>query len=78
MGAHLAGQAARKLKKDGITIDRITGLDPAEPCFEMKFGVPQRLSRNDANFVDIIHSDGAEIINGGFGIYEAIGEQSSK
>jgi len=51
LGAHVCGFAGKKLK--GLA--RITGLDPANPGFN---GVKSsfRLSRNDANFVDVIHT----------------------
>ena len=74
LGAHLLGYAARNLKRSKIVIDRITGLDPAEPLFETVHRIPKRLSREDANFVDIIHSDGAKDLNGGFGLHDAIGK----
>ena len=73
LGAHVSGLAARELKKDGIIIDRITGLDPAEPFFETENTDPSRLSRRDANFVDVIHSDGSVARNGGLGLLDPIG-----
>ncbi|NWR78135.1 LIPR3 protein, partial [Centropus unirufus] len=54
LGAHTAGEAGRRIQG----VRRITGLDPAGPCFE---GTPPlvRLDPSDANFVDIIHSNAA-------------------
>lgn len=62
LGSHLSGlignliieksKNAHSLKK----IRRITGLDPAGPMFT-KTSENHHLNKNDANFVDIIHTD---------------------
>uniref|UniRef100_A0A2K6PZ83 Triacylglycerol lipase n=1 Tax=Rhinopithecus roxellana TaxID=61622 RepID=A0A2K6PZ83_RHIRO len=70
LGAHAAGEAGRRTNG---TIGRITGLDPAEPCFQ---GTPElvRLDPSDAQFVDVIHTDGAPIVpNLGFGMSQVVG-----
>ncbi|XP_059981958.1 pancreatic triacylglycerol lipase isoform X1 [Lagenorhynchus albirostris] len=70
LGAHAAGESGRRTNG---TIGRITGLDPAEPCFE---GTPElvRLDPSDAQFVDVIHTDAAPIIpNLGFGMSQVVG-----
>uniref|UniRef100_A0A673TKC3 Triacylglycerol lipase n=1 Tax=Suricata suricatta TaxID=37032 RepID=A0A673TKC3_SURSU len=70
LGAHAAGEAGRRMNG---TIGRITGLDPAEPCFE---GTPElvRLDPSDALFVDVIHTDAAPVIpNMGFGMSQKVG-----
>uniref|UniRef100_H0X5G5 Triacylglycerol lipase n=1 Tax=Otolemur garnettii TaxID=30611 RepID=H0X5G5_OTOGA len=70
LGAHAAGEAGRRLNG---TIARISGLDPAEPCFE---GTPElvRLDPSDAQFVDVIHTDAAPVIpNMGFGMSQTVG-----
>lgn len=51
LGAHISGQIGKLF--DG-QIGRITGLDPALPLFTPIS--PDRLQRNDAKFVDVIHS----------------------
>ncbi|MBZ3890663.1 Pancreatic triacylglycerol lipase [Sciurus carolinensis] len=58
LGSHAAGEAGRRTNG---AIGRITGLDPAEPCFE---GTPElvRLDPSDAQFVDAIHTDAAPIV----------------
>ncbi|XP_004680465.1 PREDICTED: pancreatic lipase-related protein 2 [Condylura cristata] len=70
LGSHAAGEAGKRL---GGKVGRITGLDPAEPCFQ---GAPEevRLDSSDAMFVDVIHTDAAPIIpNLGFGMNQKAG-----
>lgn len=73
LGAHIAGQTARLLKKDGITVQRVTGLDPAHPCFENETA-SLRLRKSDAEFVDVIHTNSDQGDNrGNFGSYNLMG-----
>ncbi|KAM8911948.1 pancreatic lipase-related protein 2-like [Lycaon pictus] len=70
LGAHAAAEAGRRL---GGRVGRITGLDPAQPCFQ---GTPEevRLDPSDAMFVDVIHTDCAPIIPFlGFGMSQKVG-----
>uniref|UniRef100_I3MCH2 Triacylglycerol lipase n=2 Tax=Ictidomys tridecemlineatus TaxID=43179 RepID=I3MCH2_ICTTR len=70
LGAHIAAEAGRRL---GGHVGRITGLDPAEPCFQ---GTPEevRLDPSDAMFVDVIHTDIAPIVPFlGFGMSQKVG-----
>lgn len=55
-GAHIAGRAAKQLKSDG-KIACIVGLDPASVGFDF-FERSKRLSDTDAEYVQIIHTDG--------------------
>ncbi|CAO2585954.1 Pancreatic lipase-related protein 2 [Lemmus lemmus] len=70
LGSHVAGEAGRRLQG---RLGRITGLDPAEPCFQ---GLPEevRLDPSDAMFVDVIHTDSNPMIpNLGFGMSQKVG-----
>lgn len=49
-----------------------SGLDPAGPLFESQ-AVEARLDATDAQFVDVIHSNGANLILGGLGSWQAMG-----
>ncbi|XP_025420139.1 pancreatic lipase-related protein 3-like isoform X2 [Sipha flava] len=54
LGGQLAGHVAEHLKP--VKLPRITGLDPALPLFYSTH-LNRRLSRNDAEFVDVIHTN---------------------
>ncbi|KAG5286566.1 hypothetical protein AALO_G00016300 [Alosa alosa] len=53
LGAHVAGVAGNLMNHK---VNRITGLDPAGPRFENAEDV-RRLSPDDANFVDVLHTN---------------------
>lgn len=57
LGAHIVGVAGKMfMNLTGEQIPRITGLDPARPCFERN-SVLNRLTPESAKFVDVIHTD---------------------
>ncbi|KAG1667488.1 Inactive pancreatic lipase-related protein 1 [Nymphon striatum] len=68
LGAHASGYCGERLKSLG----RISGLDPAYPMFE---GMDKRvtLDSTDANFVDVIHTDGHMTSVTGFGVNPPLG-----
>lgn len=70
LGSHVAGFVGKRIfKVTKRKVQRITGLDPAGPLFEMPpKSSKYRLSKEDAEFVDIIHTDG-----GIFGFKASIG-----
>ena len=79
LGAHGISYAAQMLKmEDNFEIDRLTGLDPAAPCFdypEIHGEPPFRFSQDSASFVDVIHTDSSKIQGDGkFGIYDPLGK----
>ncbi len=63
LGAHVSGFAGAELPG----LSRITGLDPAGPLFESQHP-KARLDSTDANFIDVIHSNGENLILGGLGM----------
>ncbi|KFB39671.1 AGAP000309-PA-like protein [Anopheles sinensis] len=78
LGSHVAGFAGAEfstgatapLKSTGLW--RITGLDPAGPLFEAQ--PPEvRLDASDARYVDVIHSNGENLILGGLGSWQPMG-----
>ncbi|XP_067940692.1 pancreatic lipase-related protein 2-like [Watersipora subatra] len=58
LGAHCASEVGTRVKRIG----RISGLDPAELYFEGGKEVT-RLEPRDAEFVDVIHSDGSAFLS---------------
>ena len=68
LGAHVSGFVGKELRN----LSRITGLDPAGPLFE-GYSANVRLDKTDADYVDVIHSNGDSLIIGGLGAWEPIG-----
>lgn len=60
MGAHVSGFAAKQVYNTlNQKVAKIFGLDPAGPLFTKK-GENDRLSKNDARVVVILHTDGGK------------------
>lgn len=73
LGSHLSGYAGYTLQKQfNLLLGRITALDPAEPLFT-DTDILVRLDRNDAKFVDVVHTDTLPLTRGGLGMPTAIG-----
>ncbi|XP_063971896.1 pancreatic triacylglycerol lipase-like [Diachasmimorpha longicaudata] len=72
LGAQVMGNIAKRLNKyeNAWNIERITGLDPADPCFQDS---STRLNASDAPFVDIIHTNGDQRFDVVFGTSIPIG-----
>lgn len=68
LGAHVAGFAAKEVKKSSARIYRITGLDPARSPFENTTDINEKLYREDADAVVVVHTD-----RGARGFVESIG-----
>jgi pimeloyl-ACP methyl ester carboxylesterase len=70
LGAHVSAFAAQTVKKmTGVKVGRITGLDPAGPGFRnILLTNEDKLDANDADIVDVIHTDG-----GVLGLYKPLG-----
>lgn len=62
LGAQIAGSTGRYFKQftDGSLLPRVTGVDPANPCFYEGKSIPG-LKAGDAQYVDIIHSNPTEL-----------------
>lgn len=75
LGAQVSGQTAHLLKQDNSwKIERITGLDPAKPCFTKNLDSILRIDKEDADFVDIIHTQaGSGDEDSALGVYANIG-----
>uniref|UniRef100_A0A182N4I5 Glucose-methanol-choline oxidoreductase N-terminal domain-containing protein n=1 Tax=Anopheles dirus TaxID=7168 RepID=A0A182N4I5_9DIPT len=58
LGAHVAGLAGKKVKSGKV--HTIYALDPAQPLFSVE-EPENRVSAQDAQFVEVIHTNGAEL-----------------
>ncbi|XP_063372974.1 phospholipase A1-like [Cydia amplana] len=68
LGAHICAFVSKHY--NGVA--RITGLDPAQPCFRTS-DKSERLDKTDADFVDVIHTNGRLLKKIGFGLPEPAG-----
>ncbi|XP_050402129.1 inactive pancreatic lipase-related protein 1 [Patella vulgata] len=69
LGSHIAGYIGEIIPGLG----RITGLDPAGLGFE-NYDVTVRLDPSDADYVDVIHTDGETLLHLAFGMAKAVGD----
>jgi hypothetical protein len=51
----------------------VLGLDPAQPCFQAD-DPDIRLDPSDADFIDVIHTNGRVLLKVGLGLPQPIGE----
>ncbi|RWR98506.1 pancreatic triacylglycerol lipase-like protein, partial [Dinothrombium tinctorium] len=70
LGAHVAGIVGKSVKPTKIR--RITGLDSAGPDF-YKDNPKSRLDPTDATYVEVLHTDGGNLIIEGLGLEDAVG-----
>lgn len=68
IGAHVAGYAGERTARLG----RISGLDPAGPFFQQT-DPHVRLDPSDAEFVDVVHTDGSSFSELGMGAPQEMG-----
>jgi len=68
LGAHVVGYAGKVARN----IPRITGLDPAYPAFSVE-DTDTRLDTSDAVFVDVIHTNSGNLLEGALSFPQPIG-----
>ncbi|KAJ9591619.1 hypothetical protein L9F63_001833 [Diploptera punctata] len=57
-----------------VSSEHRAGLDPASPIFKSQFIEPSRkLDIDDADFVDVVHTDGSPVWTDGFGLLRPLG-----
>ncbi|OXU17064.1 hypothetical protein TSAR_006674 [Trichomalopsis sarcophagae] len=78
LGSHISGHASYVLREQDkdekikFRIERITGLDPAQPCFT-EADLSLKLDKTDAQYVDIIHTNAQNILLLGLGLPTQLG-----
>ena len=74
LGGHGVGAMGRKLEElTGTKVDRLTAIDPAAPYFDIMEPVGTWVGYNDAEFVDVIHSNSEFVFCGGLSMYGPLG-----
>jgi pancreatic triacylglycerol lipase len=72
-GAHAAGHLGRTVRDiTGKKLRRVTAMDPAAPYFEAN-PAHLRLNKEDAEFVDVFHTNSDTLFNGGTSFFDALG-----
>lgn len=74
LGAHIAGLTASMLNHTSWRVDRVTGLDPAKPFFDLDENAHLRLNKTVAKFVDVIHTNCDYHGSATFGFFKPMGE----
>ena len=70
LGAHVCGLLSKLMNSLlNLKFKRITGLDPAGPCFK-NYNSNNKLDKTDADYVDVIHTSNM------FGIQDPIGYEN--
>jgi pimeloyl-ACP methyl ester carboxylesterase len=70
LGAHIAGMTGKNVRRGRIA--NIVGLDPAGPLFSVR-NPEGRLDAADAEFVEVIHTNGPTLLVAGAGIGYPVG-----
>jgi len=75
LGAHVVGHIGKTFQQEfSYKIPRITGLDPARPYFtDGILDHMDGLTKEDAEFVDVIHTNSGKIVEGCLSIFEGVG-----
>ncbi|XP_031783896.1 pancreatic triacylglycerol lipase [Nasonia vitripennis] len=78
LGSHISAHAALLIREsqakqeNSWIVSRITGLDPAQPCFHTA-NLTLKLDKDDAPFVDVIHTNARQIYFLGLGLPDQLG-----
>lgn len=82
LGSHISAYAAYLIREsqngedETWIVDRITGLDPAQPCFTSADD-NLKLDSSDARYVDVIHTNARSFLSLGLGMTKSLGGYTS-